>query len=328
KDKTTYAIFIPGFAGLLKRKITPTRTLGNEIASYVRVKSELKGIIHSDEELEKYKLSSEFDSLRKHLKAKKGDTLIIAVGDKDKVEVTMNAASDRINQLVSGVPKEVRKALDNGDSDYLRPISGSARLYPETDIPPIPITGEHIKKIKANLPELIVDKEKRMKKELTAKLNVSDEIIKQIIKSGRKELLDKLLREGFDAKVVCTTMTSTLTYLEKKQKVNTGKLTDSHFVQIFNALKKGKISKEAIPEVLSAFVKNPKADITKVTEKLGIKGISEAELSKIVKDVISKNKNLLKDPRGEKILMGLVMREVRGRADAGKVMQEIKKELR
>ena len=86
KGKTTYAIHIPGFSGLLKRRITPTRTLGNEIANYVKAKSKLKGIIHSDEDLEGYQLSKEFDSLRKHLKAKKGDTLIIAAGEKEQVE--------------------------------------------------------------------------------------------------------------------------------------------------------------------------------------------------------------------------------------------------
>ena len=37
---------------------------------------------------------------------------------------------------------------------------------------------------------------------------------------------------------------------------------------------------------------------------------------------------MLKDPRGEKILLGLVMKKVRGRASAQKVIEILNKELR
>jgi glutamyl-tRNA(Gln) amidotransferase subunit E len=327
RGKTTFAILIPNFAGFLKRKLTPSRTLGNEIANYVRAKSELKGIIHSDEDLESYQLTKEFDRLAKHLKARKGDTLIIAAGERGVVEKTMHIICERINLLAKGIPKETRKALETGDTEYMRPLPGSARLYPETDIMPIRITEKKLRDLQKSLPELIEEKEEKHKKEIIKKFRISEEITKQIIKSGRKPLFDKLAK-FVDPSLVATTLTSTLRYLEKKEKVPIRNLEDSHFISIFQALKSGKLPKEAIPEILKEFAKNPKENLENILKKIGLKILSLKELEQIVQKTIRENQNLLRDPRGEKILLGLVMRKVRGRAEAKKVMDLVSKEFK
>ena len=327
KGKKTYAVLIPDFAGFLKRKLT-TRTLGNEIANYVKVRSELKGIIHSDEDLEKYELSKEFETLRKRMKAGKGDTLIIAVGEEAYVKRTMDVVCKRINLLAKGVPEEVRRALETGDTEYMRPLPGAARLYPETDIPPIKISDKKLRDIRKSLPELIEEREKKERKEIKKKAEISDEIIDQIVKMKRKGIFDKLIKSGYDPKTVSSVLTSTLRYLEKKEKVNISKLKDSHFFKTFQALEKGRISKEAVPEVLKNFAEHPGDRIGKIIGKLGIKTLTEKELKGVVRKTIKENKNLLKDPRGKEILLGLVMKKVRGRIDARKVMEFLKKELK
>lgn len=327
KGKKTYAVLIPNFAGFLKRKLT-TQTLGNEIANYVKVRSELKGIIHSDEDLEKYELSKEFETLRKRMKAGKGDTLIIAVGEEAYVKRTMDVVCKRINLLAKGVPEEVRRALETGDTEYMRPLPGAARLYPETDIPPIKISDKKLRDVRKSLPELIEEREKKERKEIKKKAEISDEIIDQIVKMKRKGIFDKLIKSGYDPKTVSSVLTSTLRYLEKKEKVNISKLKDSHFFKTFQALEKGRISKEAVPEVLKNFAEHPEDRIGKIIGKLGIKTLTEKELKGVVRKTIKENKNLLKDPRGKEILLGLVMKKVRGRIDARKVMEFLKKELK
>jgi len=50
-------------------------------------------------------------------------------------------------------PEEsVRKAEPNLTTSYLRPMPGAARMYPETDVQPIRITNDYLKKIKNKLP--------------------------------------------------------------------------------------------------------------------------------------------------------------------------------
>ena len=56
-------------------------------------------------------------------------------------------------QQKTKVKPEVRKSNIDGSSTFLRPIPGSARMYPETDIKPIPITKKLLNSIKK--PELI-----------------------------------------------------------------------------------------------------------------------------------------------------------------------------
>jgi glutamyl-tRNA(Gln) amidotransferase subunit E len=323
KDKATYAILVPGFAGYMKRSLSPTRTLGNEIANYVRVKSELKGIIHSDEELDKYKLTKEFEKLKKEMKAKHGDTLIIAVGEKIAVAKTMSIVADRINQLVEGVPAEVRKALDDGETEFMRPLPGAARLYPETDVPPMKITKHKLANIRKKLPELIDDKEERHKKEIVRKFHISEEITKQVVKAGKKHLFDAVVKSGADPKVIANTLVSTLPYLKRKESVYVEKITEAHLFALFEELAKGKITKEAIPDVLKAIAAEPGLDIENAISKTKIRALSTGDLRIIITRTLEKNKELIGDPRGEKVLIGLVMQQVRGKMDPTVVISEL-----
>jgi len=327
KDKTTYAILIPDFAGYLKRQITPARTLGNEIANYVRAKSEMKGIIHSDEELDKYKLTKDFEKLRHEMKAGPGDTLIIAVGEKDAVEKTMDIVSERINQLVVGVPKEVRKALDTGETEYMRPLPGAARLYPETDVPPIRVTHARLAALRKNLPELLSEKEERHAKEIVHKFHISEEITKQVVKAGKKHLFDALVATGADPKIIANTLVSTLPYL-KRENVHVEKITEAHLAGLFNELVNGKLTKEAIPDVLKELAKEPSLSAEQAIRKTKIVDLTIDDLKLIIIKTLDKNSELVGDERGEKVLLGLVMQVVRGKINPKTVMEEFEKELK
>lgn len=322
RDKTTYAILVPEFAGFLKRQITPSRTLGNEIANYVRAKSEMKGIIHSDEELEKYNLVRDFEKLRHEMKACKGDTLIIAVGEKEAVEKTMAIVAERINHLVVGVPKEVRKALDTGETEYMRPMSGAARLYPETDVPPIRITSKKIAEIRKNLPELIGDKEERHQKEIVHKFHISGEITKQVVKAGKKHLFDALIATGADPKIIANTLVSTLPCL-KRENVHVEKITEAHLSELFAELSKGKLAKEAIPDVLKEMAKEPSISAEQAIRKTKIVDLTIDDLKLIIKKTLENNSELVGNERGEKVLLGLVMQKVRGKIDSVVVIGEV-----
>ena len=323
KDKTTYAILIPDFAGYLKRQITPARTLGNEIANYVRAKSEMKGIIHSDEELDKYKLTKDFEKLRHEMKAGPGDTLIIAVGEKDAVEKTMDIVSERINQLVVGVPKEVRKALDTGETEYMRPLPGAARLYPETDVPPIRVTHARLAAIRKNLPELLCEKEERHAKEIVHNFHISEEITKQVVKAGKKQIFDALAVTGADPKIIANTLVSTMPYL-KRENVHIEKITEAHLSGIFHELVNGKLAKEAIPDVLKEMAKEPSISAEQAIRKTKIVDLTIDDLKLIIIKTLDKNSELVGDERGEKILLGLVMQQVRGKIDTTVVMSELR----
>jgi len=221
------------------------------------------------------------------------------------------------------VPKlkqEVRAAKPDGTTKFTRPLPGAARMYPETDIPPIPIDKKMIRMIKKHLPESWIKKMKRFKK----KLNLSDELAKQIIRSDYLELFEKIVKKyRVDPSVTANVFVSTLKDLKKRENVQIEKLEDKDFEELFGLLKKRKLMKESIPDVLKYKVKYPKQPMIIGIKKLGLQVISNKELMRIVKDVIKKNKG---KPEGK--IIGLIMSRVRGRAKSENVVRIVKRLLK
>ena len=64
---------------------------------------------------------------------------------------------DGYQELVRGQKKseaEVRKALPDRKTNFLRPLPGRARMYPETDLPLLKIHRDFINEVKKDLPRL------------------------------------------------------------------------------------------------------------------------------------------------------------------------------
>jgi glutamyl-tRNA(Gln) amidotransferase subunit E len=320
RGKTTYALKVPGISGFFRKKLTQTRTLGNEIANYARARAGVKGIIHTDEDMERYNLEQEFRALAKFMDTKERDILVIVSGDESHCRKAVSAVAGRVNQLLKGVPEETRKALESGDSEYMRPLPGSARMYPETDIPPIPIDPTKLREIRRNLPELIDDRIARYRK----KYGINEELARNIIQSGMAGLFEKAAKILLDPVLAASTLTSTLTYL-RRGSVPVEKLTEENLLEIFKALHSRKFSKEKLPDVLKVQAENPGLETGKVLEKAGTEAMQLDQLRRIVKDVVSANQQALTLPNPEKALMGLVMAKVRGKIP-GKIVAEVLKE--
>jgi glutamyl-tRNA(Gln) amidotransferase subunit E len=315
-----YAIIIKDFAGMLARKITETRTLGNEIASFVRVRAGIKGFIHSDENLGKYGLDREFSAVGRQLSAKEGDTVIIMAAGRELAQATAGAIEERINQFMRGVPMEVRRALESGDTEYLRPMPGSARMYPETDVPPVAVTGATLLRIKKNLPETW---DKRIVR-LSKSYGISSDMSGQLVRGGCDFLFEDLAKR-FDPRLVSSVLTSAFREMEREG-VDTGRINEERLAEVFSMVSEGLAAKEALPGILRKVAQSPEKSARELSP--ASRGMDDSELSALVKKVISEKKELLSSPRRESVLMGLVMKEARGRVDGRKVMDALRKELK
>ena len=257
------------------------------------------------------------------MKAKKGDTLIIAVGEKDIVEKTMRMIVERINFLLDAVPEETRRVLDNGDTEYMRPLPGSARMYPETDIPPVRITKDMIDRLKKDLPELIEDKMKRFVKEY----GLNDELARQLVKSEYADMFEELYGTGAEPKTIASTLLITLKEL-KRDGVRVKKIEQRHLEDIFKSLSSGKITKTAIPSILKEFAKKPGMSIDEAITNANIEQLSLDDVDAMIDKIINEDRELALNERGEKIIMGMIMQKVRGRVDGKLVMERLKMRLK
>ena len=220
------------------------------------------------------------------------------------------------------LPVETRKANSDGTTSYIRPLPGGARMYPETDLKPIILEPRKLSALKKKIPTPPWDEIKRIEK----KYGISNELATELYNEGKVNIFRKLCIEtGIDEKIIANTLTNVWNSLNPEVE-----LSARHFLDLFKALKSGKFSKEAIPQVLEMWLRNLSKTLDEVLSELGLQKISASELEKIIDAIVEKNSGMISE-RGEKALqplMGEVMKEVRGRADGKLIMGILRKKLR
>ncbi|MFW9866100.1 MAG: Glu-tRNA(Gln) amidotransferase subunit GatE [Candidatus Thorarchaeota archaeon] len=320
--KKLYGINFSGFNGIFGKNLMEDYRFGTEISSKVKVISGLKGIIHSDENLSSYKFTNEdIKIIKDKLAFKEEDCFVLVLGSKKEVDKSMDIIIKRVKYAFKGVPPETRKALENGNTEFLRELHGGARLYPDTDTEAIFNTEEEIKEIRKTLPEypwIII-------KKYAKQFKTEERLIKDLIFTGRIKLFDQLIKlYPNSSSLILTTLLETTTALRREGK-NIDNIDDKDFLEIFNILDKKEISKEAIEEVMSLKADSPELSINQVRKKLKIQSISIDDLKKLIIEIVNKNSDMIKEKemRAKGPLMGEVMKKVRGKIDGAIVSKEL-----
>lgn len=293
--------------------------LGREFAQHVKPIG-IGGIFHSDE-LPAYGITAEeVSEVRKKLDSENDDAFILVVEDFDKAKTALELIFNRAKFAVSGVPQEVRRALDDNSTEYMRPMPGAARMYPETDVPPVRITAEMFSAIKSNLPELFEAKKERYVRDYQLSL----EQAVQLVASEYFDLFEELAEKGAPPKLVASTILNTFSEL-KSEGLDIDKLQIPKLLELFETLKKAAIPKETIPDILR-YILTSGETIPDAISTLQIKRTSKAEVEQVIDTIIETRKVFILS-KGENALgpiMGVAMAELKGKAD-GKTISELLK---
>jgi glutamyl-tRNA(Gln) amidotransferase subunit E len=325
KNLQVLAVKLPKFKGFLKMELMPNYRLGTEMADRARFWGRVGGIFHTDE-LPAYGITAEeVEKLRKATKAEEQDAVVFVADSSENARDALKAVVERAREAIKGVPEETRAPNPDGTTRYMRPRPGAARMYPETDIPPTQITENYIKKISSRLPELPEQKLERLMKEY--KLN--QKLAKQVLDSEYSEQFQTIVKESnVSPTTVAAFLTETLKAL-KRDGVLVEKISEPMMREIFRSMGSGTITKEAFPEIVAWLSKHEDKSIQEAINSLGLGMLSKVELEKIVDTIIGANKSLIKEQGANAFgpIMGLVMKEVRGKANAKSVGEVIKKKL-
>ena len=325
KNQQVLALKLPKFTGFLKRELMPNFRLGTEMADRARFWGRVGGIFHTDE-LPAYGITAEEIKELKKATGAEGQDAIVFVADKpENAKDALKAAVERAREAIKGVPEETRAPNPDGTTRYMRPRPGAARMYPETDIPPTRITEDYIKRTSLVLPELPEQKLERLMKDY----GLNQKLAKQILDSEYNELFETIIKKSkVSPTTVAAFLTETLRAL-KRDGVQVDKILDNQIREIFKHVGSGELTKEAISDVAVWLSKHENASVNEAITGLELKMISKEALEKIIEEIIEKNKGLIKE-RGAGAfgsLMGVVMKEVRGRASAQLVSEVLKKKL-
>lgn len=236
-------------------------------------------------------------------------------------DVVIKEAERQLEALKRGekIENSVRLAREDCTTIFLRPLSTSARLYLETDIPSIIVDKRLIENIRKNLPESL---NKKLERYVNI-YNLPTEIANQLV-NEKWQIFEKAVEMGVDKMIAASTLTNTLKDLSRKG-VAVDEIEDEDIINVLLACKNGKIAKEAIPALLENITKEK--DVEKLIKLLGLQSISIEELEEVIEKKIKENKEKLKAGNAEKILMGLVMSEVRGKIDGSTVNKIVKKKI-
>ncbi|MGQ9719653.1 MAG: Glu-tRNA(Gln) amidotransferase subunit GatE [Nitrososphaerales archaeon] len=317
------AIRLKDFSGLLGYEPYPGIRLGREMAEIVRFYG-LGGIFHSDE-LPGYGISmKEMESLVRSLEMSDLDAFVLLAGSKDSIFDAAMAIVERARDAIQGVPYETRGPTPDGKTRFIRPRPGPARMYPETDIPPIPVTEELLSRLKGEVPKPW----ETQIEDYISKYGLNRKLALQVFDSEYSELFEEMaLKTKVQPSLIAATLTETLVGLSRAG-LGIDRLDEKDLRELFISLDKGRISKEAIPQILEVIL-GEGVKLEDAIKKTGIVTISEEELSQIVERIVKENRNLIKEKGGRafSILMGRIMEIVRGSVDGAKVGLVLKKRI-
>ncbi|TFG27587.1 MAG: Glu-tRNA(Gln) amidotransferase subunit GatE [Promethearchaeota archaeon] len=232
--KKLFGINFTGFKGIFGKNLMEDYRFGTEISSKVKSISGLKGIIHSDENLNKYKFSKEdFKNIIKELNSKENDAFILILGTNKEIDKALKVIMNRVTYAFKGVPPETRRALENGNTEFLRELHGGARLYPDTDSQAIINSEKEIQTIKENLPEYPW----KTITQYSKKYKLEERLIKELIFTGNLSLFNQLLDiYSENPMLIITTLLETTTALRRDGK-QVENITEKDYIDLFSLLK-------------------------------------------------------------------------------------------
>ena len=264
---------------------------------------------------------SDLDGLKNLLEIKENDGFLILAGPAEKIHTIIDQIILRIEHIKNqGIPIDTRLATPTGETKFLRPRPGAARMYPETDIPPIIISEKELINAEKNIPKLWDE----AIKEIEVKYEMNQQLAEQIFDSKYIELFENITKKmkinpTFVASILC----STITNLERKG-LDSNLLKNQEIFKLFELLEKEEIAKESIEIIFENIMSKKSQNVEEAMKNASIESINEEDLNEIIKNIVDQNQELIKNQRERAMgpLMGIVMKELRGKA-SGEIINKL-----
>ena len=187
-------------------------------------------------------------------------------------------------------------------------MPGAARMYPETDIPLIKIEDPRLGDIP--IPESIPD---RIRKYKSPAFKLGKDLAETMAMSAKTALFEELVKKtpGLKPAYIAEIIVGTVKTLKRDFDVDANP-SDEDYKALFNALQAREITKESVLEILKEC--KPVEEVISKYKVMSEEGVDEV-LKKIVKENPDKKLN---------VLMGIAMKELRGKASGQLISQRLK----
>jgi glutamyl-tRNA(Gln) amidotransferase subunit E len=320
KGGRVLGVRLPGFAGLLKGATKDGPRLGRELADHAKVAAGVKGIFHSDE-LPGYGIAdAEVAAVRRALGCGDQDAFALCVESAAVARRALEAAAARAKAALDPPAGEVRAVQPDDSTRFLRPMPGAARMYPETDVPPIRITEA---RWRATLSALPPKPEERVALLVQAH-GVSRDMAQQLLAEGLDGDFAAVVAAGADPALAGRIL------LQHLPAIPGGERLLPRLGEVAAALKAGRFAKEAVEPLLKAMGDDPAMPLDAALARAGVgEAVDAGAVDAVIAKVLAERADFVK-ARGLGAmgpLMGPVMAELRGKADGALISARLKAAL-
>ncbi len=208
--------------------------------------------------------------------------------------------------------KEVRKANPDGTTTFIRPMPGSARMYPETDCKLLKITEKMLDEAKKTLPKLASENKSFLKE-----FGLNEELVKLVLSENKLEEFKYLTKVIENPQLIAKCLVLFPKEIASKEKKDISSIENSLKLEVLDGVlsEVGKsISENDVKMVLQKIVQGEKFEDAIKKEKI--------DLKQEVKDLIKEKPGL-----NSNAYMGLIMAKFKGRVNGKEVMEVLGKVL-
>jgi glutamyl-tRNA(Gln) amidotransferase subunit E len=297
------ALKLPGFAGRFGTKTLDSEgsqlpRLGRELAGAAKLAG-VRGVFHSDE-LPAYGIEQSFvDGVRTQLELSEQDGFVLCLAPEWQANLALESVVQRARLSYHRIPQEVRNVVvkkgapEDGTTSPMRPLPGGARMYPETDVPPVLVHDEHWATVLENLPMSQDERMTRLKE-----TELSEDQCKQLLS---RELDDVF----FQSHPTPTKAWASLLLVHES-------VASTVLSTVLTVRENGGITREGIESTIEHFAQVKEisaAEVEAYAEENGLVPADVGDLESIVESIVLERLDFVKE-RGMGAmgpLMGIVM---------------------
>jgi len=241
---------------------------------------------------------------------------IKGVQEPELIKRTINTEIERQKKLIKENKSisEVRKANEDGSTEFLRPMPGEERMYPETDIPLVKISKEFITEINKSLPRL----KHEIREDLKEK-GLEKEMIQILLEENKLEEYKQLISAYSNPNLIVKMLILWQKEIASREKISETKIAQKLSLDVLETILL-KLMEKVIKE---SEVKEIMIDIVKgktVEEAIKKEKISEENVEKEIQQILKEKPGL-----SINAYMGLVMGKFKGKVSAQQAAEILKK---
>jgi glutamyl-tRNA(Gln) amidotransferase subunit E len=339
---------LPKFGGLYNREIQPGKDFGldvmekanlitgvplnNMFFSHELTSNSLRRMKEetSQENLLFPLINADVDQkIKSELQLGPNDAYFLAIHTQKWVIHALKKIVERSKMAIDGVPQETRRALLDGNSEFLRVIHGKGRLYPDTDTPVIDMDMEEI----WNLKETVSTPPWELEEIFKSQYNLEFDHLETLVRHNHLELFQWLVEEKqIPVKLAYYFLENTLIAL-KRENTPIENLSREQIYQILNGASQNRYDAQIIPDVVKSFANDHTKSLDAALEKIGFKSIAISQLEEFYAEAIKiydeKSKYNLSGLANHKVhkVTGIIMQQIHHALPGKQVLDFVQQKL-